>query len=186
MKCPVCKRYSLKKCQLEANLPAYQCKQCEGIWIAAAQYWEWLKTQDNISQSSAVDTPVPIEEQGQVKLCPDSGHILRRYKVWPDIKFYLDRCGHCGSVWFDRDEWEVLKARELHDEVHLFFSDLWQEKLSAEESRRQLEKIYLERFRAEDYARLKEIRAWLNGHPQQGALLAYLSDRDPYKAISKS
>ncbi|MDY7077197.1 MAG: zf-TFIIB domain-containing protein [Chloroflexota bacterium] len=188
MKCPVCKRDNLRKCQLETDLPAYQCKKCEGVWISAVKYWKWLKTQnDDLSEPSiSVDTPLPVEEVGQAKLCPGCGHILRRYKVWPDVKFYLDRCGHCSSVWFDRDEWAALKSRDLHDQVHIFFSDLWQEKLGAEESRGRLEKIYLDRFGAEDYGRLKEIRKWLDGHPQRGALLAYLSDRDPYRAISDS
>ena len=188
MKCPVCKRDNLTKCQLEADLPAYQCNKCGGIWISAAQYWKWLKRRDDdlAEPPISIDAPLLVEEVGQAKLCPDCGHILRRYQVWPNVKFYLDHCEHCSSVWFDRDEWDVLKSRGLHAQVHIFFSDLWQEKIRAEESKRQLEKIYLDRFGAEDYGRLKEIKEWVDGHPQRGALLAYLSDRDPYRAIPDS
>jgi hypothetical protein len=67
----------------------------------------------------------------------------------------------------------------------MIFSDIWQERLQAEEQRRRLEKMYLERFGEEDYAKIKEIRAWLRGHPLGGALVAYLSDKDPYRAISR-
>jgi hypothetical protein len=88
-------------------------------------------------------------------------------------------------VWFDRDEWAYLRSRSQHDEVHLFFSDPWQEKLRAEETRQRMEQIYLDRFGAEDYARLKELRAWLDQHPQRGALLAYLADKDPYRPVSR-
>jgi hypothetical protein len=42
----------------------------------------------------------------------------------------------------------------------------------------------IDRFGDEDYARIKEIRAWLEQHPQRGALIAYLSDKDPYEALS--
>jgi Zn-finger nucleic acid-binding protein len=187
MKCPICERDYLQRRYLEENLPAYQCRQCEGIWISAEQYWKWLKKGEaEVSESPVtVDVPLPIEEAGQAKLCPNCGHILRRYKVWPDIKFYLDHCGHCLSLWFDKDEWEALRARGLQRQVHLFFSDLWQEKLRAEEARKRFERIYLDRFGPEDYARIKEIRAWLESHPQRGAILAYLSDKDPYQALSE-
>ena len=185
MKCPICELDSLKAHRLEADLPAYRCKRCEGVWISAAQYWEWLRgREDDPPEGPAeAETPMPVEDAGQAKLCPECGHILRRYKVWPNAQFYLDRCGHCGSVWFDRDEWTYLRSRGQHDEVHLFFSDLWQEKLRAKETRQRMEKIYLDRFGAEDYARLKELRGWLDQHPQRGALLAYLTDKDPYRPV---
>jgi Zn-finger nucleic acid-binding protein len=100
------------------------------------------------------------------------------------VEFYLDRCEQCMSVWFDRDEWAALHDRGLHDRVHLFFQDPWQRRLRAEETRQLLEKMYRERFGERDYARIREIRAWLHQHLLQGALVAYLTDKDPYRAIS--
>jgi hypothetical protein len=44
-----------------------------------------------------------------------------------------------------------------------------------------MERIYTERFGAEDYAELRRIRAWLDAHPQRSSLLAYLDEEDPYK-----
>jgi hypothetical protein len=41
--------------------------------------------------------------------------------------------------------------------------------------------MYLDRFGTADYQRIRDIRAWLQGHPNGGSLLAYLTDRDPYK-----
>jgi len=186
MECPVCKKRSLRKHLLEAELPAYRCRHCEGIWISAAQYWKWLKTrEDHPAQIAREEMPLPVEESAQAKLCPECGRILRRYKIWPNVEFYLDRCGHCMSVWFDKDEWVALRTRGAHDEVHLFFMDIWQDKLRAEESRQRMEKMYRERFGEEDYAKLRDIRAWLEQHPQHGALVAYLTDRDPYRPISR-
>ncbi len=63
----------------------------------------------------------------------------------------------------------------------MFFSDVWQEQLRNEEMKRRFEKMYLEKFGAADYQKIKEIRAWLEGHPQGGQLLAYLTDKDPYR-----
>jgi hypothetical protein len=41
--------------------------------------------------------------------------------------------------------------------------------------------MYLGKFGAADYERIQEIRAWLQTHPNGGGLLAYLTDRDPYR-----
>lgn len=185
MKCPVCQRESFGKHRLEANLPALKCTGCKGIWIPAAGYWAWLESQgEHRAKAARAPAPIPMEVAGQAKLCPDCGHFLRRYKVWPDVPFYLDRCGHCTGVWFDQGEWRAIRSRDLHRQVHLFFSDMWQDDLKEKETRRRFEKVYRDRFGDEDYARIKEIRAWLEQHPQRGALIAYLSDKDPYKALS--
>ena len=189
MKCPVCRKQTLRKCLLEEDLPAYECKKCGGIWIPAIKYWKWLKKRDNASLETPIDEgslPLPVEEATPAKLCPECGRFLRRYKVWPNIEFYLDRCAHCRSVWFDKDEWAVLRSRNLHKQIHLFFTDIWQDGLRTEESRERFEKMYRERFGEEDYAKLKEIRAWLNQHPQRGAFWAYLSDSDPYRTTSET
>ena len=63
----------------------------------------------------------------------------------------------------------------------MFFTDVWQQKLRNEEMRRRFKKMYLDKFGAEDYQKIKEIRAWLEEHPLCGNLLAYLTDKDPYK-----
>ena len=185
MKCPGCQKESLYPRQLEMGLQAYPCKECEGVWLSAADYWKWLESRaDAPPETASIETPLPVEVEGRARICPESGHLLRRYKVWPDTPFYLDRCGHCMSVWFDRGEWEAVQSRGLDDQVHMFFSDVWQRKLKAEESRRRLEQIYRERFGEENYTRIKEIRAWLDQHPQRGSLVAYLSDPDPYRPTS--
>jgi Zn-finger nucleic acid-binding protein len=184
MKCPICKKPRLKPHELEAGLPASTCRKCGGVWISAAQYWEWLKARgDTPPESPAVETPLPVDVK-QAKLCPDCGHILTRYKVWPNVDFFVDHCGHCKGVWFDRNEWDVVRSRNLHDDVHMFFTRQWQERLRAEETKKQFERIYQERF-GEDYAELKRVRAWIVQHPKRAELLAYLSDRDPYRAISE-
>jgi hypothetical protein len=63
----------------------------------------------------------------------------------------------------------------------MFFTDPWQQKLREEEMRRRFDKMYLDKFGAENYARIKDIRAWLAEHPQGSSLLAYLTDKDPYR-----
>jgi len=183
MKCPACREKRLKAELLEKDLTAYGCASCEGVWIPALQYWEWVQSRDEDEKSrlSVAEISPPIEAVGQAKICPECGHLLRRYKVWPNVTFYLDRCGNCMGVWFDQNEWAYLKAKGQHDEVHEFFGALWQEELREEERREKVERMYQERFGRTDYTKIKRLREWLWNHPQQGALIAYLTDKDPYR-----
>jgi hypothetical protein len=83
-------------------------------------------------------------------------------------------------VWFDRNEWDVLVAHNLHDKVNQFFTQPWQNRLRAEEARLKLDQLYHDRFGNDDYARIKDVRQWLQAHPQRGMLLAFLQADDPY------
>ncbi|MFN8455635.1 MAG: zf-TFIIB domain-containing protein [Anaerolineae bacterium] len=180
-KCPVCK-VELNQMTLEADLPAYGCSQCQGLWLSANEYLAWLQVQPAQSaETIAPDMPLPSFDTTKAILCPDCGHILRRYKIWPEIEFHLDRCGNCNGIWFDQNEWQVLKARHLHHQVNLFFTEAWQQKLRTAETRQRFEKMYLDRFGADDYTEIKRIRAWLSAHPHRPGLMAYLADDDPYK-----
>jgi Zn-finger nucleic acid-binding protein len=186
--CPVCK-VEFKHILLERNLPASTCKKCEGVWISSSEYFSWLTPQEQgisteqltLAQGEIV-VPLPVADTiRKALLCPDCGHILRRFKIWPDFDFQLDHCGGCNGIWFDRNEWQVLKLNNLHHAVHLFFTKAWQEKLRDEEMRRRLAKMYQKKFSQEDYEKIQEIRAWLAEHPHGRELLAYLTDIDPYQ-----
>jgi Zn-finger nucleic acid-binding protein len=182
MKCPVCKDDLLQPTTLRDGLPAYQCGQCKGIWISSNPYLAWLKTQGPlVPEKLTADASLPTWDTQALKLCADCGHILTRFSVLPNVRFYLDRCGHCNGVWFDKDEWDVLVAQNLYDKVNLLFTKPWQAKVHDEEAKAMLDKLYREKFGEADYARLKEIAGWLRAHPQRAMLVAYLQAQDPYK-----
>jgi Zn-finger nucleic acid-binding protein len=123
----------------------------------------------------------PTWDAKEIKLCANCGHIMARYKIFPDTEFFLDRCRNCNGIWLDSHEWDVLIDRNLHDNLNEFFTRPWQDNLHAAETRNHLDGIYLEKLGEEDYARIKEIREWLRNHPLQGMLLAFLQAEDPYK-----
>lgn len=183
MRCPLCKDVPLQQTSLETELLAFACPGCQGIWIASSDYQAWLKAHPTtlLEKPTAEAASPPVFDTQQAKLCPGCGHILSRYKIWPDLDLYLDRCGHCNGVWFDRNEWQMLVAHNLNDKLHMFFTRPWQKKLREQETRKRLDRIYAQRFGQEDYAKLQETRAWLDQHPQKSLLLAYLTDPDPYK-----
>lgn len=177
MNCPVCKSMSLFHKQLENQLLASQCSTCGGRWIASYQYWKW-KEQSGGRLPNPPDPPegeLPVADSTGAKLCPECGHFLRRYPVGADLDFSLDRCGNCGGMWFDKNEWEALKARDLHDNVHKIFSEIWQSRIRDTRRQQALEQMYREKFGPADYEKIKDIKNWFAGHPRQAELKAFLN-----------
>lgn len=190
MKCPVCKTVSLEAAEVDRQLPTHACSSCGGQWVKVEEYLKWLDLHGpNLPEKSpdqAVNLPVNDSKPG--KLCPACGAFLIRHLVGHGVSFHLDRCGRCGGFWLDRNEWEILKSRNLHDDVHYIFSEVWQSQARHQEQRAQYEgavvKILDDKLRQVcgdgDLTRLKEIKAWLDGDPHSQDLYAYLaSTRTP-------
>ena len=96
-------------------------------------------------------------------------------KSFPILSF------NCNGIWFDKKEWDVQVDRNLHDNLNDFFTRSWQDNLRAVETKKNMENIYLQKFGADDYQHIQEIRVWLEDHPKRGMLLAFLQADDPYK-----
>jgi Zn-finger nucleic acid-binding protein len=182
MKCPVCKTDTLASIALAGELPAAQCANCHGNWIQSNAYMAWLRAKASDLPEIRITQPFnPVWEVHDLKICPNCKHMLRRFKIFPDTDFYLDRCGNCNGIWFDAHEWDALTDRNLHDNLHEFFTRPWQDQVLKEETRARMESIYLLKLGAQDYEKIKEFRAWLDGHEQKSMLIAFLLADDPYK-----
>lgn len=179
MKCPVCRNISLITQELETNLQALRCLDCGGHWLPSARYWEWRDAQDtNLPEVPAEQVePLPVEDQRKAKLCPECATILVPYKVGHNLTFTLDHCGHCSGVWFDRNEWESLRDRNLHDDVHFIFGHVWQTAVVRAERDQMREERLTRTFGEEDYTELKRVKAWLTTHPRCHEMYAFLLDR---------
>ena len=183
--CPVCS-IQLNRTLLDSNLPAFYCSQCECIWVSANEYLSWLTPNssipiENIDLTRNFDTPFPISDNNKALICPDCGRIMRRFKIWPNHDFYLDRCSNCNGIWFDKNEWQTLQTQNFHNQLNIFFTHAWQENLRSKEMHQRFDSMYLDVFGAEDYQKIKDIRLWLADNPNGNRLLAYLSDKEPYK-----
>ncbi len=180
MKCPVCRQVNLNKAELDAGLFAMECERCRGKWIQSYFYWKWREKLGMSFEEIPAEyvTEMEIRDNPNAKLCPECGHFLVRYPVGHQTGFELDRCGHCGGVWFDMNEWEALKARNLHDDVHKIFSEIWQSQVRQDEMARAREAFFREKFGEEDYLRALEIRQWLREHPLSHELFAFVNDRE--------
>jgi Zn-finger nucleic acid-binding protein len=182
MTCPVCKTDTLGEITLLEAFPANQCPTCGGIWVPSNAFMSWKRAQGNQSEEiKNVITADPSWEINELKLCPASGHLLVRYKIFPDVDFYLDRCRHCNGVWMDKHEWDVLVTQNLHNHLNEFFTHVWQEKLHTAETKNNMDMLYLQKFGEEDYQYIQKVREWMQDHPKRGMLLAFLQADDPYK-----
>jgi len=77
-------------------------------------------------------------------------------------------------VWFDKDEWEALKARSLHDDVYTIFTASWQSQVRSQESRRAQEEIFRKKFGDEGFDEIQRMKEWIAEHPRKQEILAYL------------
>ena len=180
MKCPNC-HVTLAPRDLEVGLASRACGQCGGQWIEGARYFRWLEKRKR-EPEAPVDAAAPVapapgpDTSVAARLCPTCGRLLFRATVGRGLTFQIDRCAGCGGIWFDAHEWEALRARGLHDDVHFVFSAAWQADVARQERDRQHESMLTAKLGPADHARVKQVRAWLDTHPRRAELYAVLLD----------
>ena len=177
IQCPVCRRPGFVQEELEPNLRALTCPTCGGHWIGAAWYWKWRDEHGpSLPETTPgqVESPHPVNETTKAKLCPECQRLLTRYKVGHGMSFVIERCGSCAGVWLDRNEWESLRARNLHDDLHFIFSEAWQNAVGREHRDQGRERVLAEKLGEADLKELKRIKAWLDHHPHRSELYAML------------
>jgi Zn-finger nucleic acid-binding protein len=177
MKCPICKTAFLVDDELRSGPPSHRCPECRGQWVEADHYWKWLESRDATQVGAvAADVRVPVADSAKAKLCPKCGRLLTRAKVGRGADFSLDRCSHCGGIWFDADEWDALLALGLHDDVHFVFSDAWQADIARIDRQKQHDRLLREKLGDADFEKIQQIKAWLEGHAHRVELYAILLD----------
>lgn len=181
MNCPVCQSENFTPVELDAGLDAFRCESCAGNWVRGGSYWHWLGSRgENLPERREPAAGEVPPEDRKAKLCPECHTSMFRYTVGHGLGFGLDQCPACKGIWFDAAEWEALRERNLHDDIHAVFTAPWQAEASREERRRRLVQIYQKRFGAEDYEEVKRVREWLDASPRKQELLAYLTDPNPW------
>ncbi|MDZ4835674.1 MAG: zf-TFIIB domain-containing protein [Candidatus Melainabacteria bacterium] len=173
--CPVCREATLIKTELEADLSARQCTECGGTYISANDYDHWLsRSEENLPEKPDQGTISLVSgEAAGPRFCPDCKFVLIKYKIGHGTGFAINKCGNCGGMWLDQNEWQILKARNLHDDLHLVFSDAWQSGVRSEEHNTAMSEIFREHL-GEDLEEITRVKNWLKSHPKSEALYAYL------------
>lgn len=178
MKCPLCDNAIMNSKTLEENLNVKTCNKCGGYWISSSEYFKWLSKHANVKTNNPFnEISLHVENSTKAKLCPDCGHILIKYKVGHGIDFRLDCCNSCNGVWLDKNEWEILKGRNFHEEINRIFTTEWQNEVKTEELKSSMEKIELDKFGTKDYKKIKDIKDWIDKHPKKSFILAFLNEQ---------
>lgn len=175
MQSPVDSRATLTRFDLLPSLEAWRCPSSNGIWIDGEAYWKWLLKQSNFPNvsHSVPSEPIRVDDTDRVLISPRSGRIMSKFRVGSDLGFQIDFDRATGGFWLDKDEYQALRAREMHDELHLICDEDYQKKL------RQLERTEakLSRIAAlvgnEEKDRLETFAQWVSTHPNKDLILAY-------------
>lgn len=183
MYCPVCTpRQALVRAFAEGSPAAHRCGNCGGRWVRNADYTAWMKSGEpgsgSAGESAGAARPGGApDNEPRMRRCPDCQYVLARLRVGQGIDFTIDHCRNCAGTWFDASEWDVLRERGLHDDLLHVLTDEWQQSIRDEERRARLDAAFRARVGDDDYARLLEVKEWLDAHPRRPELLAFLQAR---------
>ena len=186
MNCPSCDQVEMTVTELDQGLKASVCGRCRGHWIASDDYQSWLARHGEPlpERDDGGATTTKATEDQQARLCPACQVIMLKWQVGHGLAFKIDRCGSCGGIWLEEDEWDALKAKNLHDEIHRVFSSAWQSDERRAQMRAKLEAVYRKRF-AGDYERVESFREWLGDQENRAQILAYIQESDPCNLQSR-
>lgn len=167
----------MEQVTLESGLQAYRCPLTGGHYIASGDYMTWLQAQParlpHLPESGEHgDLPA---DSSRTLICPESGTIMARYKVGHGFGFSIDR-SITGGVWLDVGEWEALKERNFHDEIHLVFTAPWQKHVRTAHAQATYEETLKSALGDELLERLTSLRSELMEHPHKNLAHAYLTD----------
>ncbi|WP_395742053.1 hypothetical protein [Prosthecobacter sp.] len=179
MQSPLAHRRRLERVELEPGLTAFRCPETGGHWIPGENYWRWRSSLPaaavQVADESHAAQPAPVSEfDDALKLCPESGTVMTRYRVGYGQSFRVERSS-TGGIWLDGGEWEALCGGQLQNSLHLIFTAPWQKAVRQQGlDAAQLAQLR-ERLGAELLERLQGLRAELAAHPQRSAALAFLN-----------
>ena len=179
MKSPVADHKPLEREELEPELVVYRCPKSDGIFISADSYWRWLRKNPQRLPHLPEPGDAVIEEavsptDDMAKLCPVSGMVMVRCRVGHGFKFHIERSAS-GGIWLDGGEWEQLRSRQYHDELHLVFAAPWQRQVREVEQAKGKQARLRERLGDSLFDRIDSLKKELASHPARSEALAYLS-----------
>lgn len=178
MKCPSCKGSNLSPSFIEDLFRAHTCCDCGGNWIFIDDYLVWLE--HNKEYSFTNNDTFEVDDTKTALFCPVTSAIMQKYRISNHSEHRVDYSPSVGGIWLDSGEWEYLKEHKLAGSLNKLITNEWQKRLRDENAELTFSEIYSERFGEESYKKVKEIREWINNHPNKMDLRAYILAVDPY------
>jgi Zn-finger nucleic acid-binding protein len=184
MQSPASPNIALQPKEIEPGLNAFICPESGGIWIPLAAYFAWRdqQTPKPVAEESAVVALPADDSKRRAFVCPESGKLLLRYKVGHGLNFHIDRSPATGGVWLDKGEWEALKSKGLHTQMHLIFTASYQRQVRSAEYEHSIKGNLKDRI-GNDFERVEAFKDWLltNSHRQEifAYLASYIEQAEP-------
>ncbi len=180
--CPKCKSSELvpalseNSCSLEPNAggSVLCCEECNGMWLSHSLVECVVDSGADLGLDDADDTSAEDSVDKRTGLCPLGHGILIRARVHLEDPFFLERCPHCGGIWFDSGEWRQLASSHLLRHLQDFWTPTWrrQRRESA------IRDAYVTSLRVdlgdELYEALSKLADTLRRHPHRERALAFL------------
>lgn len=182
MNCTSCNDGILKPNSIEENLPAHTCTNCKGNWILISDFITWSERHPEQKLSDYASIKADGVDSKKALMCPASGAIMTKYHISNSTKHRLDYSASAGGVWLDEGEWELLKAEGLAGSLNSLVTEEWQNEIKNDSTKNTFINLYQKKFGDDSYAKIKEIKSWLENQPEQSDLKAYLLAKDPYSA----
>ncbi|MGC4064355.1 MAG: zf-TFIIB domain-containing protein [Polyangiaceae bacterium] len=179
--CPKCRKESLEvaKGAFAESGPedrALFCSSCRGYWMPHGIVERW-QTEPFVELSDEDPESVRPEADRRTGLCPMGHGILLRARVDEEKTYYLERCGHCRGVWFDRGEWQALAATLYLDHLDDLWDPAWQKKRRAEALGQRLDRALAEQIGRELFEEIQRVVERLAHHPAKAQALAWITTR---------
>ncbi|PHQ78862.1 MAG: hypothetical protein COB69_09120 [Phycisphaera sp.] len=175
MQSPLDKRATLVRYEISPGLPAWKCPTSGGLWINGKEYWNWLRNQPNFPnvRQSIEGCDVQVEDTDRVLISPTSGRLMTKFRVGKGLGFRVDYDSATGGFWLDKDEYDALVERDLHDELHLICDGDYQKKLRAHDRAESRRERLAHALGNEGKGRVESLAAWVAEHPDTELIRAY-------------
>lgn len=167
----------MSKVALDQGLEAFHCPDSGGHYIPAVSYMKWLEKQPSRLPQLPESDPKEenVSDSATALLCPESGTLMTRFKVGHGFTFAVNR-SITGGIWLDGGEWDALRQRNFHDEIHLVFTAPWQKQVRDQQAQATYEDRLQSALGPDLVTRLKSLRADLADHPHRNLALAFINE----------
>ncbi|MEO1336621.1 MAG: zf-TFIIB domain-containing protein [Myxococcota bacterium] len=178
-RCPKCEDQPLYE---HSSRRILQCPACRGLWLsneeaqrASVDPKRALEVEANARTTSASSTTSADSRTG---LCPYGHGIMRRAKVHLSEPFFIERCVHCGGLWFDQGELAQLASSPLMEHLFDLWSTRWQLKQGQKRAKQSREDKLRARLDEAQQQALFEATTLLAQHPAPSRALGLLEHAD--------
>ena len=185
--CPTCPGETHLKITRPDDSPLSNvCGSCHGAWISWNDYYRWLESRtEALVEGDDFEKKFDLHDSDQARLCPECSVILSRYRIGHGVPFRLDYCRRCNGVWFDANEWAVIRSKNLPDKVNRFFTAAWQNDLRRGERAERRKNELRDRLGDDGHRLVVGFKDWLKKQKHKGAVIAFLNEAPGHRTLAK-